>query len=130
MLTKEREGRGILIDPDGSYRIGYFHHNNQEKNGIWHYVEKCFYYEGEFNNNLQQGYGECYWDNGDYFSGLFHKSSLINGDYHFNNGTIYRGSFKNGKKNGFGKIYNPLKNIWEEKEFKNDFLVGDKKKGM
>ncbi len=129
VLTKEREGRGILIDPDGSYRIGYFHHNNQEKNGIWHYVDEGFYYEGEFNNNLQQGYGECYWDNEDYFSGLFHKSNLINGDYHFNNGTIYRGSFKNGKKNGFGKIYNPLKNIWEEKEFKNDIIVGDKKKG-
>ena len=31
MLTKEREGRGILIALDGSYRIGFFHHNNQEK---------------------------------------------------------------------------------------------------
>ena len=60
MLTKEREGRGILIALDGSYRIGFFHHNNQEKNGILHYVDKYFYYEGEFNNNLQQGYGVCY----------------------------------------------------------------------
>ena len=129
MLTKEREGRGILIDPDGSYRIGYFHKDNQEKYGIWHYVDKLFYYEGEFYNDLQQGYGECYWDNGDCFFGLFHNSDLINGDYHYNNGTIYRGAFKNGKKNGIGQVFDPVKNIWEDKEFKNDILIDNKKRG-
>ena len=128
LITKEREGRGILIDPDGSYRIGYFHNNLQEKKGIWHYVDKLFYYEGEFFEDLQQGFGKCYWDNGDYFFGYFYDSCLINGDYHYKDGTIYSGGFKNGKKNGIGKVYDPVYNVWEDIEFKNDVVVEKKKK--
>ena len=33
------------------------------------------------------------------------------------------------EKNDFGKIYNLLKNIWEDKEFKNDILIDNKKRG-
>ena len=128
LITKEREGRGILIDPDGSYRIGYFHNNLQEKKGIWHYVDKLFYYEGEFFEDLQQGFGKCYWDNGDYFFGYFYDSNLVNGDYHYKDGTIYSGGFKNGKKNGVGQVYDPVCNVWKDMEFKNDVVVEKKKR--
>ena len=51
---------------------------------------------------------------------------IINGDY--NNGTIYRGAFENGKKWNWTSFC-PVKNIWEDKEFKNDILIDNKKRG-
>ena len=34
------------------------------------------------------------------------------------------------EKNDFGKIYNLLKNIWEDKEFKNDISLVIKKRDV
>ena len=43
------------------------------------------------------------------------------GIFYYANGSIYKGSFKNGKKNGRGDYYDSKKKIWEiGLEFKND----------
>ena len=64
-----------------------------------------------FENNQFDGFGILYNKvNGDYFFGYFYDSCLINGDYHYKDGTIYSGGFKNGKRIPFSNRKTPLPN--------------------
>ena len=119
--TRKREGRGITIYKNGDYRIGYFHNDKQVIKGIFYLNDQESYYEGEFINDLQDGYGELYWNDKEFFFGKFIQSEMFFGIFYYANGSIYKGSFKNGKKNGRGDYYDSKKKIWEiGLEFKND----------
>jgi len=59
-------------------------------------------YEGETYNGIPYGYGYIIFTNGDTFEGEFVDGEFIKGRYVFQNGSIYDGSFKNEKINGFG----------------------------
>ena len=65
----------------------------------------CFpdksYYEGEINkiNNLPNGKGKLFYFNGEVFFGNFVDGNKEGeGEYHYKDGTIYIGSWKNDKK--------------------------------
>ena len=127
-ITKEKEGRGILIYKNGDYRIGYFHKDLQVEKGIFFLKEEESFYEGNFKNNNQEGYGELYWNDKEYFFGEFIDSEMHKGTFYYKDGSIYNGYFKNGKKNGIGNYFNPKTKIWENNiEFKNDKIYKQKK---
>ena len=128
-LTQQKEGRGILIYKNGDYRIGYFHKDKQINKGIQYHLQEESWYEGEFKNHNQDGYGELFWDDNEYFFGEFKNSELSFGNYYYSNGIIYKGPFVNGKKNGIGEYFDPVKNCVEKNIlFKNDEVVKFKKK--
>ena len=81
-------------------------------------------YEGEFKNDLRDGYGIYYSCNGDRYEGGF-KNNLKNGygiEY-YSDGCRYKGEFKNNLKNGYGIEYYP-NGCRYEGEFKNDLRDG------
>ena len=128
-LTQQKEGRGILIYKNGDYRIGYFHKDKQINKGIQYHLQEESWYEGEFKNNNQEGYGELFWDDNEYFFGQFKNSELSFGNYYYCDGSIYKGPFVDGKKNGIAEYFNPVKNCLEKDiYFKNDEIVKPKKK--
>lgn len=66
-------------------------------NGIW------FDYEGRSKNNIPDGYGKAWYDNGDYYEGNFKDGSRHgNGKYIFKNGSYYSGMWGKNKRNGSG----------------------------
>ena len=126
-INNQREGRGITIYKNGDYRIGYFHKDKQVSKGIFYLNDQESFYEGEFNNDLQDGYGELYWNDKEYFFGKFIKSEMFFGIFYYANGSIYKGYYKNGKKNGVGDYFDPQKKEWQiGLEFKNDSIVKKK----
>ena len=127
LKTQQREGRGITIFTNGDYRIGYFHKDKQINKGIFYLNDQQSYYEGEFDNDLQDGYGELYWNDKEYFFGKFNKSEMSCGIFYYANGSIYKGYFKHGKKNGLGDYFDPQKKEWSiGLEYKNDSIVKKK----
>ena len=129
ILTEEKEGRGILIYKNGDYKIGYFHKNKQIDKGIQYHLQEESWYEGEFINNNQDGYGELFWDDNEYYFGQFKNSELSFGSYYYSNGTIYKGPFIDGKKNGIGEYFDPVENCLKKNIlFENDEIVKIKKK--
>ena len=109
VLTGEKEGRGITLYKNGDYRLGYFHKNKQIKKGIQYHIEEESWYEGNFINDSQEGYGELFWNDYEYFIGNFKNSELSNGKYFYSDGSIYNGPFVNGKRNGIGEYFGPKK---------------------
>ena len=51
---------------------------------------------------MRNGYGEIYWLGKGNFTGFFEKDVKTKGVFTFNDGTVYKGHFKNDKLNGFG----------------------------
>ena len=123
ILTGQKEGRGIILYKNGDYRLGYFHKDKQIKKGIQYHIQEESWYEGNFINDSQEGYGEIYWNDYEYFIGNFKNSQLSHGEYFYNDGRIYKGPFLNGKKNGLGEYFNPINNSREKVLFKNDNIV-------
>ena len=58
-------------------------------------------YEGEFKNDMFEGYGIYCYSNGDIYEGEF-KIDLKNGygKYYYSDGRVYAGEFKNNKFEG------------------------------
>ena len=127
ILTGQKEGRGIILYKNGDYRLGYFHKDKQIKKGIQYHIQEESWYEGNFINDSQEGYGEIYWNDYEYFIGNFKNSQLSHGEYFYNDGRIYKGPFLNGKKNGLGEYFNPINNSREKVLFKNDNIVSKSK---
>ena len=90
---------------------------------IYHY-DNGDIYEGEFKNNLNEGYGIFYYYDGDRYEGEFKNGKMEGyGIYYYSNGDKYEGEFKNNKREGYGIYYCSDGNRYEG-EFKNDMFEG------
>ena len=97
----EFNGKGIMINKDGSYLFGDWVNGVCTGKGILK-MENEYEYEGDFLENKKHGYGiEKYKD-----------------------GSKYEGEFKNDKKNGKGKLIMSNGEIYEG-EFKDDLYDGE-----
>ena len=120
------------------------------------YIEMKYYdledsiYEGEFKNNLREGYGKLIYKNGCYYKGqwhndkkqgfgveylendkIFYQGEFIDDVYNgyggiqLKNGNYYIGSFFKGKKQGKGKIYYKNNKLKYEGNIVNDLKEGE-----
>ena len=114
--------RIIHYDTGNRYE-GEFKNDLREGYGIF-YTSDGDRYEGEFKNELIEGYGIWYFSNGDRYEGEF-KNNLIEGYgiKYFCNGERYEGEFKNDLREGYGLMYFYNGNRYEG-EFKNDLIEG------
>ena len=126
---EKKENYGDLIYPalniiENDIRIKRY--NGKYEEGIYIYGDSK-YYIGEFKNNIPNGKGIKYYENGN----ILYKGDFIDGKFEGNgqlfleDGLYYIGQFKNGLKNGKIKMYYPDGNI----RFEGDF-INDKTKGI
>jgi len=136
-----KEGRGILIWPNGAKYTGYFQNNmqnikgkmyhidgdiyegewlNNKANGEGKFIHKGIIYEGQWKNDKQNGYGKETWKDGSYYEGNFINGKKEGtGKYVWADGSTYNGEFKDNAFNGKGKY------IWENgREYNGDWVNG------
>ena len=132
-----REGYGKFND-NGIFYIGQWYNDKRQGYGIEYTlyqinqfnIKKKIIYEGQFFDNVYNGYGKYIWQNLDYYEGEFvnglcnGKGQLYNnngiliydgyffnnnkqgfGMYNYGNGIIYKGLWSNDKENGEGELY-------------------------
>ena len=123
---KSKEGRGILVNKDGTKYYGYFKNNKKNIKGKLKYFEGDIYegewlddrangkgkyihadgttYEGEWVNDKQEGYGLEIWNDGSYYEGYYKNGKKEGkGLYKWADGSSYEGDFKENTINGKGK---------------------------
>ena len=139
---KMKEGRGILVNQEGTKYYGYFINNKKNIKGKLKHYEGDIYegewlddrangkgkyihidgttYEGDWKNDKQEGYGIETWNDGSYY-----KDNTINGKgkYIWDNKKTYEGDWVNNKMRGNGIF------IWPDgRKYKGEY-VDDKKEG-
>jgi hypothetical protein len=66
-------------------------------------------YVGFVNENFEISYkGNCFYSNGDTYSGIFKKDTRIGGLLIYKNGDVYNGRFENDKPNGSAEFVNAI----------------------
>ncbi|KAL4476421.1 hypothetical protein ABPG74_010154 [Tetrahymena malaccensis] len=124
-------GKGIFYSSNGQKLDGYYKNGFAHGKVIIYYEEQNLFmkYEGDIMNNIVEGYGYLEMKNGDKYEGYF-KNNKINGKgiYYYSeqdqyNRKMYKGSFVNGRAEGFGILdwKNGDKYIGD---FKNNKLEG------
>jgi hypothetical protein len=114
MKNNEFDGYGEYKCKDYNY-IGYFSKGNKSGKGkMEDFVKNCEY-EGDFKNNMKNGYGEEKYRDGSVYKGEF-KDNMKHGKgillLHGSGSYGYEGEFKNDKICGKGKFkWNDKKNI-------------------
>ena len=108
-----QEGFGTNINKEGKELKALFNKGKALKGkAIMYFNEPNFnlmdfseVYEGDFRDNIREGYGKFTMSNGDRYEGEFQNDSYNGkGKYYWQNGNIYEGGFKNYKKEGRGKL--------------------------
>lgn len=106
----EMEGKGIykFYDPkkDKYTQVyeGDFQHGVREGKGKMTYANHDVYV-GIWQNNQRTGEGICWLGNGNIFQGLWKFGQMVRGVYRCESGEIYDGEIKEGKYNGYGKLF-------------------------
>ncbi|CAG9321908.1 unnamed protein product [Blepharisma stoltei] len=139
----EKDGKGTMTYWNGNKYNGEWKNNLKCAHGILDEGET--HYEGNFENDLQSGYGEQIFIDGPDFKGNFlignwglipRPGTYQNGRFYGKNrwnipGWKYSGSFQNGKRWGSGTIerrdsgyFGAYKMIFEAK-FENDLPIGE-----
>jgi serine/threonine protein kinase len=83
-------------------------------------------YNGGFSNGLYSGKGTLVLANGDKYVGNWAGGKKTSGTLYYANGTLYKGSFKNNLKHGYGKFMYEDGSYYEG-DFKNDGFEGQGK---
>ncbi|OMJ73160.1 hypothetical protein SteCoe_28230 [Stentor coeruleus] len=123
IILQSQEGSGVMLYPDDSKFIGYFHDGKRNHQGR-HIKMDGDIYEGEFNDNYMQGKGILYRNNGIVYTGDFEKNLESGyGTIEQFGKVIYVGSFLNGMKHGKGKLTLADGNVYEG-EFKSNTMDG------
>ena len=67
------------------------------------------FYHGEWQNNKFHGKGEFFFQDGSYYIGTF-LEGIAHGEgrYCYNNGCVYQGEIKNNEANGVGIYHDPF----------------------
>ena len=120
-LNEKRQGYGKFLKANNSYYVGEWFNDYEHGNGIIYSdmnpESKNIIYEGEFQNGKPNGFGKCFYENGNYYEGEFlegvrHGKGII----YYKNGKIkYEGNFIRDICEGQGKY------IWENGEY----YIGD-----
>lgn len=94
-----------------SYK-GQFNHGVREGKGRMKYANQDVY-EGMWQNDYRTGDGICWFANGSVFHGIWKFDKMVRGVYRKISGELYDGEVKNGRYNGYGKLYWPSGNWFE-----------------
>ena len=100
-------GKGTLYSSDGTITYeGYFFNNKKQGFGIFNYGNGI-YYKGQWFCDLENGEGELYENNILLFKGYFKdgKKNMFGTEYYSNGNIKYWGWFIDNIKNGDGKEY-------------------------
>lgn len=89
----------------GTYE-GQFNHGVREGKGKMCYLNHDVYH-GTWQNDSRTGDGICWFATGDVFQGIWKFDQMVRGVYRKKNGEMYDGEIKNGKYNGYGKLFWP-----------------------
>ena len=82
---------------------GYFDDKGRQGRFIFHFAGGEFY-EGNYENNLRNGYGKMTWSSGGVYEGNW-KNGVQNGfgKKTWSDGSVYEGNYENNLRNGYGK---------------------------
>jgi hypothetical protein len=61
---------------------------------------------------IKQGHGQYFYNNGDYFEGVYENGNRQRGVLRLANGSIFEGNFENDKKSGQGKMSWPSGDVY------------------
>ena len=118
-----RDGRGILIWPEGIYYFGYLHDDKINGYGrLIHRLEDV--YEGDWFNGKAYGSGTYYHSNGIKWTGNFSEDLLHGeGSEEWIDGSLFQGYWEKGIKEGFGKFTWNNGSVYEG-YFRNSLMSG------
>lgn len=118
-----KHGKGIEYLSDGSEYNGSFINNIREGLGILKFSNGTVY-EGNFRSGEIQGYGKLNWSKDKYYSGEFSEGKLNGLGTFIQDKVLFRGYYKNNKKDGLGHIIYLENNLHIIGTFKDDILNG------
>jgi hypothetical protein len=104
--SQRPHGVGRMVYLDGN-RIheGFWVHGNREGHGRCLFSQIGDYHEGEYRQNLRQGPGKYFWNDGRQFTGNYEQDERTGeGKFVYPNGDLYVGNFEKGSRSGFGEF--------------------------
>jgi hypothetical protein len=116
-------GNGVIITPHVKY-VGTWKDDQQDGLGEEFFTDGD-YYQGEFRNGVKHGKGKFLWKDGSSYEGEF-KNSTISGKglFKWNDGRSYEGDWENNKMHGLGTY------LWPEgKKYIGEYRR-EKKEGL
>lgn len=127
MLDKAKQSiYQLLASKDGEISQESEMYDNK-RNGKGYRVYSDGVYSGEFTNAMRDGFGEFFWDNGDYYIGQYSENIKIEGKYFWGNqfsetfGHLYIGQFTESGRNGYGSYFFPDHAIYIGEHVDGDF---------
>ena len=103
-VNNNLQGRVIIHFPDGNVFEGNY--ENNLKNGYGKMTwSNGDVYEGNFKNDYQNGYGKMTWSNVGVYEGNW--ENMVQNGYGkmtWSDGNVYEGNWENGTQNGYGKF--------------------------
>lgn|SRR3990167_5640157 len=149
VMDSQRHGRGMLVQPDGSYydgiwreglrdgfgravdaRTGCVYEGEFKRDrfhgvGILYNLSSGFNFEGKWVDGKQHGFGVENWDDGSVFEGDYLNGvKQGKGIFKWSNGCIYQGDFSADKLDGYG-IYSWSDGRKYEGEWKDNQFHGE-----
>ena len=108
-----KKGRGGFIFKNNEiknyYWIGYWENNKREKYGKFFNDKGKLIYEGDYKNDLKNGEGIYYYNNGDKYEGEWINGIREGkGIFYWKNGDKWEGYFHNDLLDGEGMFYNDV----------------------
>jgi hypothetical protein len=100
-------GYGIAINRNTLEKYaGSWNEGKRNGKGVEFYANQQKKYEGDFRNGTYNGKGVYYFKNGDSYKGGFLEGEMHGNEttYNYQNGDILIINYKNGKKEGWGKL--------------------------
>eukprot|EP00347_Sterkiella_histriomuscorum_P019256 403342342 len=110
-------GRGKYIWLSGATYEGEFEDGKKQGKGRWEKrqsvkdetsgqeEEIVVYYEGEYKNDVKEGYGQYRWASGNFYKGYYKNDKRhFYGEMYWNDGSIYKGEWCDGVQHGYGKM--------------------------
>ena len=134
LLNDKAEGHGIKYYKDGRKFEGEFKNDLRHGYGILNRPDGTMF-KGIYHNDYQEGDGINITKDGKILKGFFKNGKAINGDsimyygegnndyLNFDEECVYEGSYRNGKRDGYGKFSMINGDIYEG-EFRNDCYNG------
>ncbi len=110
-------GRGRYEWSSGAVYEGEFEEGHKHGKGRWEKkqmmkddqtgqeAEVLVLYEGEYRNDVKDGFGEYRWASGNVYKGYYNKDKRhYYGEMFWNDGSIYKGEWYEGVQHGYGKM--------------------------
>ena len=109
VITCQKGLDGWYNCPDGQkfkpLEGGYTDVNNNLQGRVIIHFPGGNVFEGNYENNLKNGYGKMTWSNGDVYEGNWENGDQNGyGKITWSSGDVYEGNWKNDYQNGYGKI--------------------------